>query len=118
MTIKSDKDYETQLENHFSLRVVSKGWHFDGNASQDYVEQLGDSETCFRFLKIIRTKQPFDQVCVVVSKPVLIVCNSAPPVGFFTGLNATEIADLIVTIVEAGGKQVYDYQGALLLRLP
>lgn len=113
-----NQSYEAQLEKHYSLRHINDGWSYDGKVNQDYATKLGDPELCMAVLKALRPSLRFDQVCIVTGKPVTIVCNSAPPLCIVTKLSAKGIAELIATIIKSNGKQVFEYQGAWLLKLP
>ena len=112
-----NKEYEKQLDKNFGLRFLGNGWSFNGNVNKDFVAQLSDPALCLAVLGALRKQLHFDQVCIVSGKPVTLVCGSAQPMCLVTGLDATGIADLISTVIKANGRQVYEYQGAWLLRL-
>lgn len=112
-----NSSYEKQMGKHFGLEFRGNGWSYEGNVNQDFASQLGNPELCLAVLGALRAKLGFDQVCILAGKPVVVVCNSTPPLGIVTLLNASAIADLVVTIIKANGKQVYEYQGAFWLSL-
>lgn len=113
-----NRQYEDQLAKHFGLKFAPNGWSFEGVVNKDYVQHLGDTELCLKVLQLLQPKLGFDQICIVSSKPsVLVVCNSKTPFCMLTSLNASGISTLIATIVKANGKQIYEYQGAWLLKM-
>ncbi len=113
-----NSSYEKQISKHFGLEFRGNCWSFEGNVNRDFASQSGNPELCLAVLGVLREKLGFDQVCILAGRPVVVVCNSVLPLGIVTSLNASAIADLIVKITKANGKQVYEYQGAFLLRLP
>ena len=112
------RGYEEQLRKSFSLKYVGNAWSYDGVSNSSFATHLDTGDTCLSVLQELRGKMHFGRVCIIAGNPVLIVCDSKPPLCIVTSLKADGIADLIVSVIKANGRQICEHQGAFLLSLP
>ena len=114
-----NQHYEDILQKNFGVKFINNNCAFDGKVVDQVKQQLGNPKMCLEVLKKLKVELNFDQICILALKPsVLIVCNCNPPLGLVTTLGASEVAELVSTIIQANGKTVYQYDIAILLTLP
>jgi hypothetical protein len=81
-------NYEQQLKKDFGLDYGKGGWAFEGGKIIGHmVDHFSKPDICLDVLKSVRAKEPFNQVCIVGGKMVVLVCNTKPePTCFVSGL--------------------------------
>jgi len=109
---------ETELKELFGLTLHGDAWGFYGQ-KLTILEQLDDPNDVIEVLKKVRLRMPFNEICVLVSKPLQIVCGMTPPVALTTRFHSLDDgAQVIASIVKAGGRiLISDYQGCYRLQL-
>lgn len=111
--------YEQQLKKDFGLDYGKEGWAFEGGKLiNDMVAQFSKPDICLSVLKSLRTKTPFNQMCIVGgNEMIILVCNTKPkPTCIVSGLDASGVSSLIAISIKEGGK-VFIYRSTWLLTL-
>jgi hypothetical protein len=83
--------------------------------------ELRDPRLCWGALVALRKKMPFDQVCIIFGKPVVLALNTRSPLHFVTSLDVAGIAGLVFESGKSTGRDVnayVEYQGVILLDMP